>query len=322
MKIAIVGCGALGSYYGARLLQQGADVHFLLRSDYDAVRQHGVRVQSFLGDFTAHPRCARSPEEIGVCDWVLIGLKTTANPEFQALLPPLVGPGTAICTLQNGLGNEDQLASLFPPAQIWGGLCYVCINRIGAGVIVHLAHGRIILGEYHRPASPRTHEFARRLSSSGVPCTVTDTLEQSHWEKLIWNIPFNGLGVAGAAGYEAVCQGLWQPGQPLGECLSTASLLADPRWESLVRELMHEVITAANAVGFPVDISLAEANISLTRKTSAYLASTLVDFTRHQPLELDSLFLEPLRQAQNAGIATPRLARLCSILEAMDAARH
>src|SRR5215468_10647145 len=117
MKIAVVGCGAVGSFYGAKLARAGADVHFLLRSDYDAVRRHGVLIRSPQGDFRIHPRCARTPQEIGPCDLVLIGLKTTANSEFARLLPPLVSPGTAVLTLQNGLGNEEQLARLFPIEQ-------------------------------------------------------------------------------------------------------------------------------------------------------------------------------------------------------------
>jgi 2-dehydropantoate 2-reductase len=112
MKIAVVGCGALGSFYGARLGLRGETVHFLLRSDYAAVRQHGVRIQSIDGDSHFHPHCAQLPEEIGVCDLVLIGLKTTANHEFGRLLPPLTGPQTLVVTLQNGLGNEKQLATL------------------------------------------------------------------------------------------------------------------------------------------------------------------------------------------------------------------
>src|SRR5262245_27859569 len=89
MKIAVVGCGAVGSYYGAKLCGTGQDVHFLLRSDYDAVRREGVRVLSPRGDFAARPKCGSRPEEIGVSDAVLIALKTTANDQFPNLLPPL-----------------------------------------------------------------------------------------------------------------------------------------------------------------------------------------------------------------------------------------
>src|SRR5436305_14214616 len=106
MKIAVVGCGAVGSYYGARLARAGEEVHFLLRSDYEVVRSNGVAVRSPQGDFRVRPRCARAQQEIGASDLVIIGLKTTANDQFERLLPPLVASNTTVLTLQNGLGNE------------------------------------------------------------------------------------------------------------------------------------------------------------------------------------------------------------------------
>jgi len=140
MKIAVVGCGAVGSYYGARLGRSGQETHFLLRSDYEAVRRRGVLIRSPEGDFRFQPKCARTPEEIGVCDLALIALKTTANDQLQRLLTPVVGKSTAILTLQNGLGNEDLLAALFGEEKVLGGLCFVCLNRVEPGVIQHIAH--------------------------------------------------------------------------------------------------------------------------------------------------------------------------------------
>ena len=321
MKFAIVGCGALGSYYGAKLARDGQEVHFLLRSDYDAVRRRGLRVRSPEGNFHLNPRIARTPEEIGVCDVVLIGLKTTANDQFPKLLPPLVGPRTAIVTLQNGLGNEERLAALFPPAQVLGGLCFVCLNRTEPGVIEHLAHGKIILGEFSGWPEPRTHDIASAIRHSGVPCAVTDNLRRAHWQKLVWNIPFNGLGVTAAAGYEANLTGEWPPGAPLAACRPTDQLLDGARWEALVRELMLEVIAAANALGLKIAESYADHQIERTRGMGAYRASTLIDFERSQPLEREALFLEPWRQAQAAGVATPRLETLCRVMEKLEAGR-
>lgn len=320
MKIAVVGCGAVGSYYGARLGRAGQDVHFLLRSDYDAVRQSGVTVRSPAGNFTIHPHCARTPDEIGVCDVVLIGLKTTANDQFPKLLPPLVGPQTAVVTLQNGLGNTEQLAQLFPPEQILSGLCFVCLNRIEPGVIHHLKYGTIVLGEFQRPAGPRTHELAAMIRDTTVPCKVTDNLAQAQWEKLVWNIPFNGLGVAGVAGYEALTSSKCaaRNANAVGSVLTTDKLLADPRWEKLLRDLMLEVIAAAGAMGFEIPVAYADEQIERTRTMAAYKASTLLDFELGRPLELESMFLEPLRRAQTAGVPVPRLAALCEVLRQLD----
>jgi 2-dehydropantoate 2-reductase len=323
VKIAVVGCGAVGSYYGAKLCRAGHDVQFLLRSDYDAVRLRGVSIRSREGDFIARPCCARTPEEIGCADLVLIGLKTTANSELPKLLPPLVGRSTAVITLQNGLGNEEDLARLLPVEQILGGLCFVCLNRIGPGVILHLEYGLIVLGEYRRPSMPRTHDIAARFGAAGVNCKVTENLAQAHWEKLIWNIPFNGLGVAGTVGYDPFIRQPSTFNSPTtpGSCLATDRLLADERWAGLVRELMLEVIRTANALGYSVAESLADNQIERTRTMGTYKASTLVDFERGRPLELENLFLEPLRQARKAGVAVPRLEALCRILQTLDAGR-
>jgi 2-dehydropantoate 2-reductase len=361
MKTAVVGCGAVGSFYGAKLAAEGHEVHFLLRSDYDVVRIKGVSILSPQGDFHVHPRAARTPEEIGVADLVLIGLKTTANDQFARLLPPLVGPASAVVTLQNGLGNEEQLARLFPIEQILGGLCFVCLNRLQPGLIRHLDYGQVVLGEYQRPPQPRTHELATLFEQAGVPCTVADNLARTHWEKLVWNIPFNGLGVAGVAGYEAVINGRLSPTEtspgprsaavPAASCggvslarrtpgempgelaggdacatrvgiamatLTTDKLLGDLRWTQLLRELMLEVIATARALGFDLPESLAERQLERTRTMGEYKASTLIDFERGQPLELESLFLEPLRQARQAGVPVPRLEALCRVLQQLE----
>jgi 2-dehydropantoate 2-reductase len=309
----------VGSYYGARLCRAGQEVHFLLRSDFEAVRQKGVTIRSVAGDFHVQPKCARTPEEIGVCDVVLIGLKTTANDQFPKLLPPLVGPQTAVITLQNGLGNAEQLARLFPPEQILNGLCFVCLNRLEPGVIHHLKYGTIVLGEFQRQTGPRTHKLAEMFRDTSVPCKVTDNLAQAQWEKLVWNIPFNGLGVAGTAGYEAL---VTQPSTlNLQPVLTTDKLLADPRWEKLLRELMLEVIAAAGGLGFEIPVAFAENQIERTRTMAAYKASTLLDFELGRPLELESMFLEPLRRAQKAGVPVPRMAALCQVLQRLDKPR-
>ena len=322
MKIAVVGCGAVGIFYGARLCLTDAETHFLLRTDYEAVCRDGVRVQSVDGDFTARPRCARRPEDIGPCDLVVIGLKTTANAEFPRLLPPLLGPDTLLLTLQNGIGSDDELACRFGGDRVLGGLCFVCLNRVAPGVVRHSAHGRIVLGEYGRPAQARTHALAERFRQTGIRCDVTANLAQARWEKLVWNVPFNGLGVAGGVGQTAFVAGAVPSGFVLpAKCLPTDALLADPRWETCLRELMREVIATANALGFPLPPALEEKNIASTRCMAAYKASTLLDFESGRPLELASIFLEPQRRARGAGVPTPVLDRLCAVLTQLDALR-
>lgn len=321
MKIAVVGCGALGSFYGAKLCRDGNEVHFLLRSDYEVVRRDGVQILSVEGDFLARPFCAQRPEEIGPADLVIIGLKTTANGQFKTLLPPLAGPGSAVVTLQNGLGNETAVAAVVGAEKTLGGLCFVAVTREAPGRIRHMGQGMIILGEYLRPAGERARAIAQAFVHAGVPCKVTDNIEQARWEKLMWNIPFNGLGVAAAAGYAALNGADFQIPQRR-ESLACDELLADPRWTQLLLELMGEVRQASEKLGFPMSPSVPEKMIARTRTLGHYKASTLIDFERGHPLELETMFLEPLRRASQAGVATPRLSALCRILARLDPAQR
>ena len=318
MKIAVVGCGAVGSYYGGLLCRAGSEVHFLLRSDYEAVRRNGVQIQSPHGDFHFQPVAAQNPGEIGVADLVVIAIKTTANAELARLLPPLVGPKTCLITLQNGLGNEEVLEAIFPHNPILGGLCFVCLNRLEPGLIHHLAHGLIVLGPHNPEQQSDAQKVHDLFQHAGIPVRLSENLDKAHWEKLIWNIAFNGLGVAGAAGLAGLESGELPPA--LGPVLATDALLADPTWLDWVREIMREVISIGRARGHDIPWTDAAMQIERTQLMGRYLASTLIDFERGYPLELQSLFLAPLAKAHEAGLAVPRLEKLCRILAKLDPA--
>lgn len=291
-RIAIVGSGAIGCYYGARLAQHGQEVHFLMRADFAQVQAHGLEIRSHAGDFTLpQVHCHRSTAEIGPCDLVIIAMKATANDALLHLLPPLLKAGTMLLTLQNGLGCDDFLAQHFDPSRVLGGLCFVCINRTAPGVVHHLAQGRISLGEYSGPPLPRTHQLAALFNAAHIPCGVVESLAAARWEKLVWNIPFNGLSIAAGP-------------------IDTAGILADPILEQRTRELMHEVITAAAGLGHEVPAGLAEKMIERTRTMAAYKPSSLIDFLAGQEVEIDAIWGEPLRRARAAGIAMPQVEKL------------
>ncbi len=314
LKIGVIGCGAVGIFYGARLCRSGEDVHFLLRSDFEIVRQRGVHVQSPEGDFHASPKCTSDPVQIGACDLVIVSLKTTANAEFPRLLSPLVGSNTALLTLQNGLGNEEELASIFGANKVLGGLCFVCLNRTAPGIVQHMAHGHIHLGEFKRAPSPRTHTIANLFRNAGIPVSLVDRLDVAHWEKLVWNIPFNGLSVASSVGWQGLESGTWD-GVTRLKCLSTDQLLDDKRWFATVRALMREVILIANSLDLKLDDGLIEDHLLKTRNMGNYRPSTLVDFEMGREIERVLLFQRPLDHARRHGIPTPWLERLCKVLD-------
>ena len=318
MKIGIVGCGALGCFYGARLCRIGQDVHLLLRSDFAAVRDNGLRIRSEDGEQLMHPHAYDDPADIGECDLVIVGLKTTANDRYAELISPLLDNDTAILCLQNGLGNCEQLGELFGAKRVMGGLCFVCLNRTAPGVVQHIAFGKIVMGNLGRPPTDRLRAIAEMFKTTRIPCEVVDNLERGQWEKLVWNIPFNGLGVAATAGLKALDSAGKIIPDNLGPVLTTGQLLGDPKWEAWVRGLMAEIINAANAKGLDIDPDLLERMLEYTRNMEEYRASALIDFERGQPLEMESIFLEPLRQASAAGIDAPRLEALCGVLSILD----
>lgn len=301
--MAVVGSGAIGLYYGGRLAEAGGDVRFLARSDFDEVSQNGIRAESTAGDFHL-PRVEvfRSPEEIGPVDLVIVSWKATANGALAGTLPPLLHEGTQVLTLQNGLGNCEAIAEIVGAERVCGGLCFVCVNRIAPGRISHTAGGRLTIGEFAKGVPGRAEAMAARFREAKIPASATDDLLMAQWEKLIWNVPFNGLSVAEGG-------------------VTTDVLLSDPTTENTIRELMWEVVTAARAQGIPLDEKLVETNIGRTRPMGPYRPSTMIDFMEGRELELGPIWEEPLRRAKAAGVATPALEKLLGSMKARLAAR-
>jgi len=302
-KIAVVGTGAVGGYYGARLAQHGHDVHFLLRSDYETVKRRGLNVRSCHGDFRLSPdqiQVYNDPHKMPVADLVLVTLKSTANDQFQPLIGPLLKEDTAILTIQNGLGNEDRLAELFGASRILGGMAFVCINREAPGVIHHIDHGLIRLGEFKGGPSDRANRIANLFSSSTVQCEVLEDLRFGRWSKLIWNIPFNGFG--------AVLD------------LTTDRLIDNEAGIELLTGIMREVAEAAEALGLKMPADIIDQQIRRTRTMGAYRSSMQVDRQEGRALEVESIFGEPLRQANRAGVKTPKLEMLYRLVQLVD--RH
>jgi 2-dehydropantoate 2-reductase len=301
-RIAVVGGGAIGGYYGGRLAEHGHDVHFLLRSDFAQVRDHGLQIISPDGDAHLHVSCANRAQDIGPCDLVIIGIKATSNDALPALLPPLMHEGTLLLLLQNGLGGDEFLAQHFGAERVLGGLCFVCINRTAPGVIHHLAQGRITLGEFNGTPRDRTRQIAEMFQSSKVDCKLEQSLAAARWHKLVWNIPFNGLSVVAGG-------------------LDTAAILADAGLEKLVRELMTEVMEGARRLGHTLPEHLADAMIANTKPMQAYKTRSLLDFEAGRELEIEPIWGEPCRRAQAAGATVPRLEMLYELLRSVTAAK-
>jgi 2-dehydropantoate 2-reductase len=299
-RIAVVGAGAIGCYYGAKLASLGRDVRFLMRGDVEEIRRFGIRIRgkgedSSLTKVNYHA----SADEIGPSDLVLIAVKATSNGDLLTLIPPLLHEKTMLLTLQNGFGNEEFLAENFGAQRVLGALCFVCLNRVSPGVIELYDPGRVAIGEYDRPPQLRTQDVADEFKRCGVVCDVVENLTLERWRKLVWNIPFNGLSVAAGG-------------------IDTQAILSDAHLRSECVALMDEVIRAANKCGFPLPAAAAFEQIKRTESMGAYKPSTLIDFQAGRPLEIEAIWGEPLRRASAAGADTPRLQTLYEKLRAID----
>jgi len=305
---AIVGTGALGGFYGARLQQAGLEVNFLLRSDYDRVKKHGLIVESPEGDFTLpHVRAYHDAHKMPQCDVVILALKTTQNHLLPKILPPLLKDNGAVLVLQNGLNTEPEVAKIVGAERVVGGLCFLCSYKVGPGHICHLDYGTITLGEYDQDykaigITDRLHKIAADFKRAHIPIKMSEDLLLSRWKKLIWNIPYNGLSVVLDA--------------------RTDELMANPDTLILVKEIMGEVIAGAKSCDRIIPDDFIPQMLEYTQKMKPYRTSMKIDYDESRPLEVEAIFGNPIRVAQQAGIKLPQIEVLYRMLKFMDVQRQ
>lgn len=299
MRIAVIGSGALGLYYGALLQRAGNDVRFLMRRDFDAVSRGGLAVTSPSGDFRLdRVKAFRRSDEMGEVDLVVVGLKTFDNDRLLELVRPLVRGSAAVLTLQNGLGNEELLAGAFGAERVLGGVAFLGANRGEPGTVHHLGKGQIRLGEFRPGRSRRAEELAALFVAAGVKCDPVDDLTRARWEKLVWNIPFNGLCAL--------------TGQ------TTDRLVGHAPTHREVVGLMHEVIAGANAQALtqPIDRdACVAAMMEQTAGLGAYRPSMMIDREEGRRMELGSIYAIPIEKAAARGVEMVRVRMLHALLE-------
>ena len=302
-SIGIIGSGALGSYFGIRLALAGNPVKFLLRSDYEAVSQDGFRL--FLSDgreqLLMDPEVFHSVEQMGKKDWVIIGLKTTNNHLIADLLPPVVSESTVLITIQNGIGNVEELEQLYPDNPIIGALCQIGVNREGPGRIRSFVNkdGFAQLGTRPGgPGEPWLEPVRAAFESAGISTRVIPSLGEALWRKLMWNVPFNGLTVAiGGKGTDAVC--------------------SDPVLRERARALIEEIRVASGVLGYPIEREYTDKMLQFTDRLGAYKSSSVLDWLAGRRIEVEAIFRKPLQAGTAAGVPMPELERLVGELEAL-----
>lgn len=300
---AIIGCGALGGLYGGMLARNGQQVHFLLRSDYEHVTEQGLRVESPWGNFTlANVNTHAKAETIPPCDVTIVGLKTTANDQLTELLPPPTAQGGLVLVLQNGLDVEAESAKVVGADRVLGGCCFLCSNKVGPGHIRHLDYGRIVFGDYVQQESGlsrRAIAIRDDLVAAGIDVVATDDLLMARWRKLMWNITFNGLSVVLDA--------------------STKELIEHPDSLALCEAIVAEVHAAASKCGVAIPEEMKAKTIDNTRTMVPYDSSMRLDFLHRRPMEIESIFGNPIRTAHQYGASMPRVDAMYRQLKYIDA---
>jgi 2-dehydropantoate 2-reductase len=303
-RIGIIGSGAIGGFYGLMLARAGFDVHFLLRSEYLAVQEHGLTLDSALhGQVKLAVQAYASAADMPPCDWLLVGAKATNNAELAPLIVQAAAPGAKVVLLQNGLGVEEQLRpALRADMHLLGGLCFICVHRQAPGQIRHQALGAVNLG-YH--SGPAGHDSAALVEAgaglfraAGIDSQAMTDLDQARWQKLVWNVPYNGLSVLLQA--------------------STTPLMADVDSRGLVQALMDEVVEGARACGQVLPQGYAAHLLRITEQMPDYWPSMYHDHVHQRPLELQAIYAEPLRRAAAAGCHLPRMQALYQALAFLD----
>lgn len=291
MKYGIIGTGAIGGYYGAKLAQAGKDVHFLLHSDYEYVKEHGLQIDSCDGSFHLSKVNAYSrAEDMPVCDVVLVCLKSVNNHMFPSLLPPVVGKKTLVVLIQNGIGLEADMQEMFPDTWIAAGLAFICSAKTHPGTINHQCYGYINIGNFSCPQQELIDSVISDFREAGVEANEVE-YNEARWKKAVWNMPFNGMTVA----------------------LNTQTdvLLAHPSTLQLIRDQMMEVVLAARACGVKnIGESFVDKMIYNTIHMTPYSPSMKLDYDFHRPMEIDYIYTRPIEEAKKAGYKMEKLDML------------
>ena len=300
MKYAIIGTGAIGGYYGAKLAHDGQQVHFLLHSDYDYVKANGLQVNSCDGSFRLeHPYIYNNVKDMSQCDVVLVGLKSVNNHLLESLLPPLLHDNTLVVLIQNGIGMEHDMQQIFPTLQLAAGLAFICSAKTSPGQVDHQCYGQINLGNYSCHDKQRLQQVLDDLNAAGVKAGLID-YEEARWKKAVWNMPFNGMTVALHT--------------------QTDRLLRHPATRQLIREQMMEVIETAQHLGISnIDERFADQMLQMTDEMVPYSPSMRLDYDFHRPMEIYYLYTRPLQIARKAGHPMPKLEMLEAELRFLDA---
>jgi 2-dehydropantoate 2-reductase len=302
-RILVIGAGAIGSFYGAALQAQGADVSVVCRSEYDIVRTTGFSIESKrLGDLTFVPAqtlLSVADYAGGPPDYLIVSVKVVEGTDRVALIRDAVGPKTVIVLIENGVEIEGEIADAFPDNELISALAFVQVSRIAPGKVKHYAFGDLTFGNYPSGVTDRTRTLAAMFEKSGIKITLADNVVTARWQKCLWNAVFN-------------------PASVMGGVLDTDDMLNAEEGESFVRRAMREVCDVAAATGHPLPQQLIDQYIDGTRKAPPYKTSMALDYENGRPMETEIILGNAVRAGRREGVAIPLLETLYALMKMVE----
>ena len=299
MRIAVVGAGAVGGYFGARLAASGLDVSFIARGEHlKSMQKNGLRINSIQENLEIHSHFTSNPDQVGPVDLILFSVKSQDTEEAAKLLAPLMSRETMVLSLQNGVDNPEKIARLWGAHRTLAGVVYIAAQVSEPGVIKHSAGGRIVLGPLEAPNQETARKVQSVLAAANVPCDVSSEIRTVLWKKLAWNSPFCALSCLLR--------------MTVGEVLASNSL------KDLIRNCIEEVQDAAQCSGIDLPSSIAQETVDFSHSLGDAKPSMLQDLEAGKPLEYEALNGIVVKVLHQAGKRAPINEIFYSALKYID----
>lgn len=298
MRIAVMGTGGVGGYFGARLAQAGHEVAFVARGrQLEALRAHGLRVESPRGDVRlANVEVTSDPAEIGPVDVVLFTVKLWDTRDAAEAIKPLLGAETAVVSFQNGVVKDDILRDALGAEHVIGGVTYIAATIAEPGLIRHSGTlQKLVFGEYDGSLSPRVRQFRDACVDSGIEAEISDRISQAIWEKFVF--------LVGLSGTTSLARSTIGP------------IRSHPRARAFLHDVMEEVVQVALAQGVPLPADYADERLAFADQVPADMTSSMHhDLERGNRLEVAWLSGDVVERGARLGVATPSNRAIFDIL--------
>ena len=295
MNILIIGCGAIGSFYGYKLQEYGCNVTALMR-DKNLQSNYDITISSNNNYYIFSPEMINDISHYNKDpDYILICTKSLANIDHISVIKKIIKPHTAIVIIQNGIHIENKLAKYFPKNIIIRCLAFICVSKESKNYVNHQDYGKIIIGKYPNGNDIMVTKLAKFWQSTSLECHVSDNINQESWKKLIWNAAFNPLSV-------------------ISNRANTKELLQDKLSHKLIINIMNEIITLANHDNCNLSDQIIDEFINYTIKMTPYKTSMLLDFENNRPLEIQAILGNAIEFAKINNIDTKYINLIYTII--------